>query len=52
LNPDCADSGGGTEFRWALADHQGSVRDLASNAGAVLKHREFDSSYYGARRPI
>ncbi|MBX3415940.1 MAG: hypothetical protein KF708_24880 [Pirellulales bacterium] len=43
LLSDEADSGGGTQVRWALTDHQGSVRDLASNAGAILKHREFDS---------
>ena len=31
------------ETRWALADHQGSVRDVIENQGTVLNHIIYDS---------
>ncbi|WP_370623551.1 peroxidase family protein [cf. Phormidesmis sp. LEGE 11477] len=31
------------EVRWALSDHQGSVRDLIDSDGAVLNHIVYDS---------
>ncbi|NJM99047.1 MAG: hypothetical protein HC800_19580 [Phormidesmis sp. RL_2_1] len=31
------------EVRWALSDHQGSVRDVISSAGTVLDHLTYDS---------
>ncbi|NJM99049.1 MAG: hypothetical protein HC800_19590 [Phormidesmis sp. RL_2_1] len=31
------------EVRWALADHQGSVRDVMSSAGTLLNHLTYDS---------
>jgi RHS repeat-associated protein len=31
------------EVRWALADHQGSVRDVTGSQGTVLNHLTYDS---------
>jgi RHS repeat-associated protein len=28
---------------WALADHQGTVRDLIDDGGSVIEHRSYDS---------
>ncbi|MBN8491307.1 MAG: tandem-95 repeat protein, partial [Burkholderiales bacterium] len=33
----------GAELRWSLADHQGSVRDVANAAGEVIDHVVYDS---------
>src|SRR5262249_31498991 len=35
-------SGAGTTH-WALADHEGSIRDVAGNSGTVLDHIVYDS---------
>src|SRR5262249_28655537 len=38
-----AEDHGGGDVRWLLADHQGTTRDVVSNAGAVVNHVTFDS---------
>jgi YD repeat-containing protein len=42
-------SGAGT-IHWALTDHEGSVRDVINNSGAVLDHIQYDS--FGNRDPV
>jgi RHS repeat-associated protein len=36
-------TGGTSQWRWPLLDHEQSVRDLVNDAGAVLNHKVFDS---------
>jgi RHS repeat-associated protein len=33
----------GTQVRWFLADHQGTIKDVVDNAGAVIDHITYDS---------
>jgi RHS repeat-associated protein len=33
----------GTQVRWFLADHQGTVKDMTDNAGTVIDHITYDS---------
>jgi RHS repeat-associated protein len=33
----------GTQVRWFLADHQGTIRDVVDNAGTVIDHITYDS---------
>jgi RHS repeat-associated protein len=37
------DAADGSTVYWALADHQGTVRDVLSAAGTLIEHRLFDS---------
>lgn len=37
------DSAADNETLWALTDHLGTVRDLASDAGVVLNHKQYDA---------
>jgi RHS repeat-associated protein len=36
-------TGGGSQWRWPLRDHEQSVRDLVDDAGTVLNHKMYDS---------
>jgi large repetitive protein len=33
----------GTQIRWFLADHQGTVKDVIDNAGIAIDHITYDS---------
>jgi RHS repeat-associated protein len=33
----------GTQVRWFLADHQGTIKDVIDNSGAVIDHITYDS---------
>jgi RHS repeat-associated protein len=33
----------GTQVRWFLADHQGTIKDVVDNAGTVIDHITYDS---------
>jgi RHS repeat-associated protein len=44
----------GTQVRWFLADHQGTIKDVIDNAGAVIDHITYDSfgQIIGQTNPI
>jgi RHS repeat-associated protein len=54
------DMGQSDEVFWLLADHQGTIRDIAESSGTLHKHVEFDSFgniqyeqyYYANGEPI